>query len=272
MRPESVVADALRTDTLSLGAYARFTLTLHCLGLLSSDAGASGARARAIAVRGGAGIGAADGVRTVASAPVAVPSRAPAPSTRRDAGSARVVVAEKGVPRRELASFVGDSTLYADEDGGADERFRAVLDEHFARVCALAAARAADDDSLGSEPKTPTWADFGADGAALALVGAAASAVAAVWRVGGIDATTPWSRVVCVHVSFGLFAGWLCCAALLSVGIALKAYGGGEPPRWILLALALAVVADRGRTIPARELVRTWRGPRTLLLLAVLLH
>ena len=75
-----------------------------------------------------------------------------------------------------------------------------------------------------------------------ALLLAAGAACVAVFASGPLrGATTTLPRAVCTQVPFALFAGWLCCAAFLNVGIALKAYAGVEPPQWTLLLLAATV-------------------------------
>lgn len=75
-------------------------------------------------------------------------------------------------------------------------------------------------------------------GAALALCGALGAAVAAVAFAGGPSLEAP--AKIAVQAPAALYAGWLCCAAVLSIGIALKAYALALPD-WSLLALALGV-------------------------------
>lgn len=94
--------------------------------------------------------------------------------------------------------------------------------------------------------------------AAVALIAAAAAGVWATVSAGPLSLAAPWTRTLCVDVSFGLFAGWLCCAAVLGVGIALRAYGAATP-RWVLLVLAalVATAAVVGRN-PVLALPCAW--------------
>ena len=78
--------------------------------------------------------------------------------------------------------------------------------------------------------------------ASIVLAAAAASAVGAVFTSSMPWTASPWPCLVFVSGSFGLFAGWLCCAAVLGVGIALQAYGV-ETPQWLLLGLSILVAA-----------------------------
>lgn len=90
--------------------------------------------------------------------------------------------------------------------------------------------------------------------AAATLVAAAAAAVMAVFRVQpAFSLAAPWGKTLCVDVSFALFAGWLCCAAVLGIGIAVQSYGV-VTPRWVLLLLAAGVaalaIASRNPVLP----------------------
>lgn len=84
--------------------------------------------------------------------------------------------------------------------------------------------------------------------AALVLVVAAACAVSAVALVGPLATAQPWRRLVSVHVSFALFAGWLLVAATLSVSIALRAVSDIETPRWSLLVLSAGAAVSAAAT------------------------
>lgn len=77
-------------------------------------------------------------------------------------------------------------------------------------------------------------------GAAGVLLMAAGVATAAVFRVGALTSAASVTEAVCVQTSFALFAGWLSCAAVLGVGIALQAFDVATP-RWALSLLALGV-------------------------------
>ena len=79
--------------------------------------------------------------------------------------------------------------------------------------------------------------------AAAVLVAAATAATVSVFRIGPLSlAATQWTRTVAVSTSFALFAGWLCCAAVLSIGIALQVFDIATP-QWILLLLTGVVCA-----------------------------
>ena len=84
--------------------------------------------------------------------------------------------------------------------------------------------------------------------AAVVLLIATACAIAAVALVGPPDGGASWQRTVGVQISFALFAGWLLCAATLSVCIAAKAQTDSVIPRWTLLILAGAAAISAGVT------------------------
>lgn len=94
---------------------------------------------------------------------------------------------------------------------------------------------------------------------AAVLVTAAIVATVAVLQAGPLAIKgDPWMRTVAVPMSFGMFAGWLCCAAVLSVGIAMQAFNL-PTPRWVLLLLAgvVALLAAVSRN-PVLALPCVW--------------
>ena len=79
-------------------------------------------------------------------------------------------------------------------------------------------------------------------GAAVVLVFAAGASAAAVVAAGPLP-RTDGLRAVCVHGATALFAGWVLCAAFLSIGIAIEASTDARVPPTALLALALVAAA-----------------------------
>ena len=81
--------------------------------------------------------------------------------------------------------------------------------------------------------------------AAAALASAAASGAVALLFIGAINPINAlaWHHILCLHVSFGLFVGWLLCAATLSIGFALRAATGWVLARPALLATATVATA-----------------------------
>lgn len=83
--------------------------------------------------------------------------------------------------------------------------------------------------------------------AAVVLVMAAASSVLSVVYIGPFR-MKPWTDAIFLHTAVALFAGWLCCAALLGTAISLKTAFGVNLPKWslfsvLLVSLGLAMVS-----------------------------
>lgn len=79
--------------------------------------------------------------------------------------------------------------------------------------------------------------------AAAVLVAASSAAIAAVFHLSPMTRSTPWTRIICVHLSYGIAAGWFLTASVLSVGIALQRYGVSLPRAWTLLLLSFTAAS-----------------------------
>ena len=80
--------------------------------------------------------------------------------------------------------------------------------------------------------------------ACIVLIGSAVCATAALAALRSTSASSSLERYVCVDAATGLFAGWLWCAAALSVAIVLKSRDYATPrAALVVLAAVVAILA-----------------------------